>query len=85
MLVLIGQARCGNENQFITREVKKTMVRYKLQFREATGKRYYNFGPTVQPSAKSKYSKISSLSQARSVRASVARSQPTRVWRIRTK
>jgi len=61
------------------------MVRYKLQFRESKGKRYYDFRPTVTTTAKPRYSKIDSLAKARSVKKELEKIQKDRHWKIRKK
>jgi len=44
------------------------MVKYKLQYREKGQKRFYNFGPTVNSSAKPRYSQIDTMAKAKSVK-----------------
>lgn len=61
------------------------MTRYKLQFREKGQKKFYNFGPTIHRTSAPRYSKIKTMSQAKSVLKETKRIQPNRFWRIRRK
>jgi hypothetical protein len=61
------------------------MVKYKLQYREKGQKRFYNFGPTVNSSAKPRYSQIDTMAKAKSVKRELEKAQDYRVWRIRKK
>lgn len=60
------------------------MTRYKIMFKEHGEKRFYNFGPTIHSSAKSRYSKIDSRSKAESVKRELqrVRSWKGRTWKI---
>lgn len=61
------------------------MVRYKLMFREKGEKRYYNFGPTVHRTANPRYSKISTMTHAKTIKREAEKDYPTRVWKIKRK
>jgi len=54
-------------------------------FREQGGKKFYNFGPTVNSNAKPKYSKIKSMSQASRIKRELERNFRSRSWKIKRK
>lgn len=63
------------------------MTKYKLMFRDAGKKRYYDFHPTVDVNANPKYSQIKSLVKARMIKRELERvgAWKSRTWKIKRK
>ena len=58
---------------------------FKLMFKERGKKKYYNFSPTIDATAKPKYNKIDSMRKARSIKRELKRDWKTRTWKIKRK